>query len=129
MKGPSRLLESLPAWPVRRMPFWLIARDGVGWPGLRTTEFTDGRRALSVFSFEEEAGLYLHHGTSGGWRVRATGVGELVSVLTGPYREVELVALDPLPQRQAEALNSLLCVNRERFVDFLLRKGLDHEGG
>jgi hypothetical protein len=109
---------------VRRMRFWLVVRDGVGRLELRTTEFTDGRRALSVFSFEKEAKLFLRRCISGGWRVRAAGVGELVSVLSGPYRELELVALDPLPQRRAEALNTLLCVNRERFVDFLLRQGV-----
>ena len=58
-----------------------------------------------------------------------TGIEELVSILSGPYREVELVALDPLPQRRAEALNSLLCVDRKRFVDFLLREGLGCRGG
>ena len=118
MKGPTRLLESSPTRPVRRMPFWLIARHDLGRLEALTTEFSDGRR-------EEEARLFLRLGTHSGWRVRATGLGELVSVLYGPCREVELVALDPLPQREAETVNSLLCVNRERFVGFL-RKGSDH---
>ena len=108
------------------MPFWLIARHDVGRLEHLTTEFTDGRRALNIFSFEEEARLFLCHSNCGGWRVRATGIGELVSVLSGPCREVELVALDPLPQREAEAVNIVLCVDRERFVGFLLRKGSGH---
>jgi hypothetical protein len=49
--------------------------------------------------------------------------------LSGPCGEVELVALDPLPQGEAEAVNRLLCVDRERFVGFLLRKGSGHQGG
>jgi hypothetical protein len=89
-----------------------------------TTEFTDGRRAPNIFSFEEGARLYLRFGTRGGWRVR--GIEDLVSVLSGPCREVELVALDPLPQREAGAVNRLLCVDRKRFVDFLLRKRSGH---
>jgi len=86
-------------------------------------ELNDGRRALSVFSFEEEARLFQRLGTRGGWWVRETGVGKLLSVLYGPCREVELVALDPLPQREAGALNGLLCVDRERFVGFFCERG------
>lgn len=109
------------------MPFWLAARAGVGRLEPLTTELADGRKALCVFSFEEEALLYLRLlrlGTRGGWRAWATGTRELVSVLSDPCREAELVALDPPPQRRAEAaLNGLLCVDRGRFVDFLLGKG------
>ncbi len=126
MDGAPRFLESLPAWPARRMPFWLIARHGPRGLEPLTTEFTDGRSALNIFSFEEEARLFVRLGTCGGWRVRATRTGELLSVLSGPRREVELVALDPLPRRAAGALNGLLCVDRERFVGFLLRKQSGH---
>jgi hypothetical protein len=108
------------------MQFWLIMRHDGGSLEPLETEFTDGRRALNIFSFEEEARLFLRLGAHGGWRVRATATGELVSILSGPCREVELVALDPLPQREAEAANTLLCVDRERFVGFLLRKGSGH---
>jgi len=126
VNGVTGFLESSPTWPVRCMQFWLVVRDGVGRPEPLTTELNDGRRALSVFSFEEEAALFLRLCARRSWRVRATGIGELLSVLTGPFREVELVALDPLPQSDARALNSLLCVDRQRFVDFLLRKGAGH---
>jgi hypothetical protein len=128
VNGATRLLESLPIWPVKRMQFWLVVRDGIGRLEPLTTELTDGRRALSIFSFEEEAKLSLRLDPCGGWRVRATGIGALASVLSDPCREVELVVLDPLPQRQAEALNSLLCMDRERFVYFL-RKGPGYQGG
>src|SRR5215210_1513560 len=101
------------------MQFWLVVRDGIVRLEPLTTELTDGRRALNIFSFEEEAKLSLRLDTCGGWRVQATGIGELVSVLSDPCREVELFVLDPLPQRQAKALNSLLCMDRKRFVCFL----------
>lgn len=126
MSGANGLLESSPTWPVIRMQFWLVVRDGVGRMEPLTTELNDGRRALSVFSFEEEATLFLRLCARRGWRVRATGIGELLSVLTGPCREVELVTLDPLPQSAAGALNGLLCVDRQRFAGFLLRKGSGH---
>lgn len=129
MERATQHLGSSSARPQRRMPFWLIARDGASrWEPL-TTRLADGRRALCVFSFEEEARLFLRLGTKDGWRVWAIGIGELVSVLSGPCGEVELVALDPLPQREAGAVNRLLCVDRERFVGFLLRKGSGHQGG
>jgi hypothetical protein len=122
-------LGSSSARPQRRMPFWLIARDGASWWGPLTTRLADGRRALCVFSFEEEARLFLDLGAEDGWRVRAIGIGELVSVLSGPCGQVELVVLDPLPQREAGVVNRLLCVDRERFVAFLMRKGSGHQKG
>ena len=128
MNGATQLLESLPTRPKRRMPFWLIAKHGVERLEPLAIELTDGRRAPSVFSYEE-ARLFIRLGTRGGWQVRATGIGGLVSVLSGPCGEIGLVPLDPLPQRQAEALNGLLFVDRERFVDFLVRKGSGHQGG
>ena len=98
MEWATQHLGSSSARPHRRMPFWLIARDGASrWEPL-TTRLADGRRALCVFSFEEEARLFLRLGTEDGWRVRTIGVGELVSVLSGPCRQDKLVALDPLPK-------------------------------
>ncbi len=126
MEGATRLLESSPGLPVRRIQFWLVVRDGVGRLEPLTTKLADGRGALCVFSFEEEARLFLCLAACGGWRVRETGIRELVSVLSGPCREVKLVALDPLPQTKAEAMNRLLCLDRERFLDFLLRKRPGH---
>lgn len=66
-------------------------------------EFGYGERALADFSFEEEARLFLRPGG---------GVG--------------LVVLDPLLQGEAEAVNRIHCVKRERFVGFFLRKGASY---
>jgi len=109
--------------------FWLISGDGPGRPEEPlTVRFGDGSTALAVFSFEEEARLFLQLGGRG-WRVRAAGVGELVSMLSGSAIGAGLVALDPLPQGEAELVNRLPCLDRERFVGFLLRKGSGHQGG
>jgi hypothetical protein len=124
VRGTTRLLESSPTRPARRMRFWLVSGNGPSRPEEPlTVGFKDGSRALAVFSFEEEARLFLRLGGRRGWRVRAAGVGELVSILSGPGVGVELVALDPLSQGEAAEVNRLLCVKRERFVGFLLRKG------
>ncbi len=126
MRGQTRLPGSSPTRPARRVRFWLVSGGGPGRPEEPlTVGFKDGSRALAVFSFEEEARLFLRLG-SRGWRVRVAGIGELVSMLSGPGVGAELVALDPLPQGEAEAVNRLLCVKRERFVGLLLRKGSGH---
>jgi hypothetical protein len=65
------------------------------------TLYLDGEgEALAVFGFEEEAEMFLqfrHVALEGGWRVRQTSVGELVSVLYGPCSNAKKAVLDPLP--------------------------------
>ena len=82
----------------------------------------DGRSVLPVFSFEEEATLFLCLGAHGGWQVRRAGPGELVSLLYGPCREVELVALDPMSDVDTDVIDGLVSLGRKRFVDILLRR-------
>jgi hypothetical protein len=86
-----------------------------------TTNLADGRRVLPVFSFEEEAALFLYLGVQDSWQVRRTGAGELVSLLYGLCREVELVALDPMSDGETDVMNRLVGLERGRFVDVLLR--------
>jgi hypothetical protein len=74
---------------------------------------------LPVFSFEEEAKMFLRFEMSGNpsWRVRESTVGELALVLLGPYTSVKKVALDPLPvEVGGEAMMSLVSLERERFL-------------
>jgi hypothetical protein len=108
---------------MRCMQLWLKVANGFGRSEPPTTGLADGRRALCVSGFREEVELFLRLCARRGRRVRATGIGELVSVLSRPSGEVELVAPDPLPPGEAAALNALLCVDRQRFLGFLLRKG------
>jgi len=84
------------------------------------TSLADGRRVMPVFSFEEEAALFLCLCAQGGWQVRPTGPGELVSLLCGPCRGVELVALDPVSDAEPDVMNRLVSLERGRFVDVLL---------
>ncbi len=108
---------------VRRSPYWLLAKRRCGRLEVLTTSLADGRRVLPVFSFEEEAALFLCLGGQGSsWQVRRTAPGELVSLLYGPCREVELVALDPISEVETDMMNRLVSVERGRFVDILLRR-------
>ena len=99
---------------------WLIARDGGG--GLEPM-CVDGERGrvLPVFSFEEEAEMFLCLGgrDGDGWRARGTSVGELVSVLFGPCADAGSVALDPLPEMLDDGMAGLVEVGRERFLERL----------
>jgi hypothetical protein len=107
---------------VRRSPYWLLAKRRCGRLEVLTTSLVDGRRVLPVFSFEEEAALFLCLGVQGTWQVRRTGPGELVSLLYGPCRQVELVALDPMSEIETDVMNRLVSVERGKFVDILLRR-------
>src|ERR671933_608473 len=115
----------MPRSGLARQPLWvLVKHQNNGRIDVLTVEFGDGR-ALPVFSFEEEAEMFLWFRTSGtGWRVRQTTSGELVSMLCGPCVDVEKVTLDPLPLKiPGEAIFDLVSLNREDFVRPLLHKG------
>ncbi len=91
---------------------WLIVKHR--YSGLEI--FTSGRHMLPVFSFREEAEVFLHLRDVGdGWQTKETTYGELVSVLYGPCRDVEQVSLDPLPK-----VLEPVSLNREAFVKALL---------
>ena len=107
----------------RESSYWLVSRRARGRVDVWTMRVADGRCVLPVFSFEEEATLFLSLGVQGSWQVRRVGPGELVSLLYGPCRGVELVALDPVSDVEAAVVNRCVSLTRKRFVDVLLRKG------
>ena len=108
----------------RRFPsttFWLIVRYENSHTEVLTIDLDGdgGKGTLPVFSFEEEAKMFLRFEMSGNpsWRVRESAVGELALVLLGPYTSVKKVALDPLPvEVGGEAMMSLVSLERERFL-------------
>jgi len=92
--------------------------------GVFTVEDAHGEEALPVFSFEEEALLYLLTEALGSsWRIRETAAGELVSVLMGPCAGVVRVLLDLLPALTTGTAADLVGVGREDFQDLLLSRG------
>lgn len=91
---------------------WLIVKHR--YSGLEI--FTNGRHMLPVFSFREEAEVFLHLKDAGdGWQTKETTYGELISVLYGPCRDVEHVSLDPLPE-----IVEPVGLSRKAFVEALL---------
>jgi hypothetical protein len=125
VNGAAQPLRPSRRQPARRRTLWLLAKHERGRVEVLTAELTGGKKSLPVFSFADEAGLFLRLGAYGGatggdWRVWETETGELVSILLGPCRGVERVALDPLTGIGAEPVNRLASLDRERFVRFLL---------
>ena len=83
---------------------------------------SSGQAALAVFSFKEEAELFLILGqVSGeGWQVRESSPGEIISLLMGPHVDVTRVALDPAPEMLAQRTGGLVSLDRKRFVNIIL---------
>jgi hypothetical protein len=102
--------------------FWLISKIEGGRMDILTTDLAGRGPALPVFSFAEEAAMYLELGPpeQGRWRVRETAIGELVSVLLGPCSGVGRVLLDPVPNLDGRVLSELVAVERGGFVEYLL---------
>ncbi len=98
----------------RPTSYWLIAKRGVVWTEVLTMR-VGGEKALAVFSFEEEAGLFLLFEDAGpGWWVRKTTTEEVVHVLFGSRAAARRVVLDPLPAVLGDETNLLASLGRER---------------
>ena len=104
--------------------YWVIAKgvkDGFGRPDLLTVDLDGTGEALPVFSFEEEAEMFLWlQTTEDGREVRETTPGQLVSILYGPCADVGRVMLDPLPEIGARLQISLLGMDRNDFVESVM---------
>ena len=102
---------------------WLITKHLTSRMEVFTTHLCGDRKALAVFSYEEEAQMFLDlcpAASKDGWRVRQTSVGELVSILYGPCSDTKKVVLDPVPEVGGEELTGLLSMHRNDFLRFLL---------
>ena len=102
---------------------WLITKHVTSRMDVFTTHLCGDRKALAVFSFEEEAQMFLDFrlaASKDGWRVRQTSLGERVSVLYGPCSDTKKVVLDPVPEVGTEELVDLLSMHRNDFLGFLL---------
>ena len=104
--------------------YWVIAKDakdGFGQPELLTVDLDGTGEALPVFSFEEEAEMFLWlQTTEDGREVRETTPGQLVSILYGPCADVGRVMLDPLPEIGLSMQISLLGMDRNDFVESVM---------
>ncbi len=106
--------------------YWLVIKHEGSRTEVLTIALAGGGKALPVFSFREEAELFLRFGKPGcGWRLRKSGAEELVSVFCEAHAGIGCVALDPLPQMVAEKTVGLVSLDWKRFMDLVVRA----EGG
>ena len=105
----------------RTQRYWVIAKDGLGQPDLLTVDLDGAGEALPVFSFEEEAEMFLWlQPSEEGRELREITPGQLVSILYGPCADVGRVMLDPLPEIGARMQISLLGMDRHDFVESVM---------
>jgi len=105
----------------RRTTYWLIVERGPDRPVALTVGAFPDEEALAVFSFEEEALLFLSvEGLAEDWAVTEVLADELASVLSGSYPG--WVTLDPLPGPLGGKMARLLSMERERFLAGLERR-------
>ena len=105
----------------RLATYWLIFKQGSDRPKALTVDILPGGEALAVFSFEEEALLFLVvQGLTGAWTARVIAATELVSALLDS--RPNHVALDPLPGSLGDKMPSLMTMPKERFLRDLVRK-------
>ncbi len=93
--------------------YWLIENPEAGRTEKLTVRIDPRREALPVFSFPEEAEMFLKLGglEERGWRIVESTAGELVARLPGYRRAgIELVALDPLPEMMGLALGTTIAL-------------------
>lgn len=99
---------------------WLIS-GGAGLADVLTLDLDGVGRTLPVFSFREEAELFLAlSGLDDGWLASENGVGDLVALFLGDGADVESVILDPLPAMLSDSSAGLVALSLGRFVDRFL---------
>jgi hypothetical protein len=105
--------------------YWLISEPRHAQTGALTPGLLDAGRALPVFSFKEEAGMFLRArgGASMGNRtVQEWTARDLLPVLLDPSCVgVEKVVLDPIADVTDAVSACLLGVSKERFIGRLLK--------
>jgi hypothetical protein len=103
--------------------YWLITKHATSKMDVLTVRLDSSGEALAIFSFEEEAKMFLDLRLAAlreGWCARQTSVGEVVSVLYGPCSDAKKVVLDPVPEVGRKELVGLLNMHRNDFLRFLL---------
>ena len=102
---------------LKQAPYWLLVRDVENRGEVFTTGLSNGGRMLSVFSFEEEAEMFLcFRGPQDDWRTREIAPGKLRSLFYTTLEDVVCVTLDPIPENSFLDTSALLSITRQDFI-------------
>ena len=107
--------------------YWLIENPGAGRSEISTVRVDAEREALPVFSFPDEAEMFLRLGgfEAEGWRTVERTAGELVSRLAEYHLAgVDLVALDPLPEMVGSMFDTTIALVTLNLSGFAERHAL-----
>ena len=104
---------------MKRTVYWLIVRDTANGIETLTTGLSNSGRMLPVFSFEEEAEMYLClRGSRDEWRIKRISPEELRSLFDTTLGNIASVTLNPIPENSFLDTSGLLSITRQ---DFLVR--------
>ncbi len=104
--------------------YWLIENPGAGRSGVFTVCIDAESEALPVFSYPEEAEMFLKLDglEERGWQVAESTAGDLVSRFSEYHRAgIELVALDPLPEMMGPVFGTTIALVSLSLQDFARR--------
>lgn len=104
--------------------YWLIENPGAEGSEAFTVRIDAHREALPVFSFPDEAEMFLRLGglEEAGWLAVESTAGELISRLAEYQRAgVDLVALDPLPEMVGSTLDATIVLVTLSLSGFAVR--------
>lgn len=99
--------------------FWVVCEEPEDLAAPLTVDLPGLGEALAVFGFEEEALLYPGLASTDDLRARRLPAAGLLALLLGRWSRFGSVALDPIPQLDADLTLPLTTMSRARFVRFL----------
>ncbi len=111
--------------------YWLVAKYCIREMQVLTLQLASGEEVLPVFSSSEATSTFLHYlprcfsqsqGIGEGWYVRKSTTGELISLLFGPCRSVDHIALNLRPEiGSAEGLSAAALMPRKDWLHYRAR--------
>lgn len=102
---------------LKQRSYWLLVRDTENGIETLTTGLSDSGRMLPVFSFEEEAEMYLcMRGSRDEWRITEILPEKLRSLFDTVLDNIASVTLDPIPENSFFDTSGLLSITRQDFI-------------
>lgn len=100
--------------------YWLLVKGGQCGKEFLETRLSEGQRALPIFSFAEEAEMFLClRGSRDGWQVEKVSAADLLSMLYTTFKGTGYVTLDPIPESSCLNTTGILSISLKDFAERL----------